>query len=338
MSDEPKPPLNSSAALARPTPSQLVPDGRGLTEAVGSVRAWAGPKAADQTLIFLTATIENPHTRRAYRRAVARFVDWCAARDIPIERVSPPLVAAHMAELGRTLTPPSVKLHLSALNHWCDKLVLGHVLAVNPVHAVRGPRYSQEKGKTPVFEAADAKRLLTSIDRATLAGARDSALLAVMLFSFARIGAVLKMRVRDYRGAGTSNPCLMLHEKGGRSRSIKAHHQACEHLDAYVALAGLAGRPELFLWQGFRGGRLSGQMLTQSAACSMVKRRCRAAGLPDEFCNHSLRATGITIYRERGGDLEAARQLAGHASVRTTQAYDRSGDRQSRAEIERVQL
>lgn len=328
----------SPPALAVLAPSELVVGGAALAEAVAGVATWAGPAAAGRTLEFLTATLSNPHTRRAYQRAVARFVDWCAQRAIPLERVSAPLVAAHIAELGRTLTAPSVKLHLSALNHWCDQLVLGHVLAVNPVHAVRGPRYTQERGKTPVFAVSEVKTLLQSIDPSTLAGARDRALLSVMLFSFARVGAVLAMRVRDYRGAGTVNPVLLLREKGGKARRLSAHRQACEALDAYLALAGLAVRPEQFLWQGMRGDQLSGQPLTQGRACEMVKRRCRAAGLSDEFCNHSLRATGITIYRQRGGDLEMARQLAGHASVRTTQAYDRSVEQLSRGEVERVQL
>ncbi len=54
------------------------------------------------------------------------------------------------------------------------------------------------KGKTPVLEAADARQLLTSIDTNTLKGLRDLAVLGTMLYTFARVGAVTGMRLRDY--------------------------------------------------------------------------------------------------------------------------------------------
>jgi integrase len=69
-----------------------------------------------------------------------------------------------------------------------------------------------------------------------------------------------------------------------------------------------------------------------------VKRRCAAAGLPANLCNHSFRATGITIHQENGGRIEDAAELAGHASTRTTQLYNRKLRNIARAEVERVQL
>jgi integrase/recombinase XerD len=70
----------------------------------------------------------------------------------------------------------------------------------------------------------------------------------------------------------------------------------------------------------------------------MVKRRCAAVGLPASICNHSFRGTGITIFLEKGGTLETAQQLAGHADIRTTRLYDRRLLKIQRAEVERVQL
>ena len=69
-----------------------------------------------------------------------------------------------------------------------------------------------------------------------------------------------------------------------------------------------------------------------------MKRRCKPAALPPDICNHSFRATGIALHQDAKGDLEAARQIAGHADVRTTQLYNRSGDKKQKAEVERVQL
>ncbi|MBV9948706.1 MAG: tyrosine-type recombinase/integrase [Myxococcales bacterium] len=302
--------------------------------------AFTGARAAKRTIEFLTANIRNAHTRRAYHRAARRFLAWSAGRGLTLDQVESPDVAAYVEELARSLAPLSVKQHLAALKHWMDWLVTGHVLEHNPAQAVRGPRYSQTSGKTPVLEKDEARRLLASIDASTVVGARDKALLAVMLFSFARVGAVVAMRVRDYRGAGTPRASFLLHEKNGKDHAVPAHHLAAEYLDAYLALSGLGERPDAPLWQSAPrwSGVLSGEALSARATLYRVKRRCEAAGLPADVCNHSFRATGITLHQDAGGDLEAARQIAGHANIKTTQLYNRSGDRKRKAEVERVQL
>jgi integrase len=63
---------------------------------------------------------------------------------------------------------------------------------------------------------------------------------------------------------------------------------------------------------------LSGNALDRSAVLGIVKGRCRDVGLPASICNHSFRATGITLHQENGGDIEAAARSAGHADSQTT--------------------
>ena len=75
----------------------------------------------------------------------------------------------------------------------CDWLVYGQVVPVNPAHTVRGPRHVVTSGQTPVLDPAEARALLDSIDVSTHAGLRDRALIALMVYSFARIGAALGM-------------------------------------------------------------------------------------------------------------------------------------------------
>ncbi len=74
-----------------------------------------------------------------------------------------------------------------------DWLVVGHAMEINPAHAVRGPRYSQMKGKTAVLDREEARALIEKIETGTLTGLRDRALIATMIYTFARVGAVLKM-------------------------------------------------------------------------------------------------------------------------------------------------
>ncbi len=74
-----------------------------------------------------------------------------------------------------------------------------------------------------------ARELLDSIDVTTLVGLRDRALIAVMTFAFARIGAVVAMRVEDYYANG-KRWWVRLHEKGGKRHEMPAHH----NLEAYL--------------------------------------------------------------------------------------------------------
>lgn len=67
----------------------------------------------------------------------------------------------------------------------------------------------------------------------------------------------------------------------------------------------------------------------------IVKDRCLAAGLSEEFCNHTFRGTGIAVFLQNGGSLEAAQDMANHADPRTTKLYDRRKDLAMLNEIER---
>jgi integrase/recombinase XerD len=68
----------------------------------------------------------------------------------------------------------------------------------------------------------------------------------------------------------------------------------------------------------------------------MIKRRAKAVGLPEEICNHTFRATGITAYLENGGTIEHAQEIANHESPKTTKLYDRTSDQITLDEVERI--
>jgi integrase/recombinase XerD len=210
--------------------------------------ARAGEPAARRFVEFFTAEIRNPHTRRAYAAATGRFLAWCEERGLALERLEPFLVAAYVEQLGRELSPPSVKQHLAALRMLFDDLVLGQVLPSNPAAAVRGPRLVIRSGKTPVLEEAEARALLASVAGDELADRRDKALLAVMLYSFARVGAVVRLRVRDYENQ-LRRAYLALREKGGQHRRVPVHSRAAEALDAYLAAAAIGEIPDAPLFQ-----------------------------------------------------------------------------------------
>ena len=112
----------------------------------------------------------------------------------------------------------------------------GQVVATNPAHAVRGPKHSIKRSKTTVLTGEQARELLDSIDVSTVVGLRDRALIALMTFSFARVGAAVGMRVEDYFADG-KRWRLRLNEKGGKVHEMPAHHNLEAYLDAYMHAA-----------------------------------------------------------------------------------------------------
>ncbi len=294
-------------------------------------------KTSERFFGFFTSHIRNKNTRRAYYQAACRFEEWLQGREVArLADVKPLHVAAYIEQLQATLSKPSVKQHLAALRMLFDWLVVGHVLENNPAHAVRGPRYSQKKGKTPVLEREEARALLATIDTSSLSGLRDRALIGTMIYTFARVGAVLQMNVGDYFTQGRRG-WVRLHEKGGKEHEAPCHHKLEQYLDEYLAAAGIGGDKDGPLFR--TTGRATGvaHRMTQPDAYRMIQRRARQTGIQTKIGNHSLRATGITDYlKAEGASLSEARKMANHADTRTTQLYDRRSDAASLDEYQRV--
>ena len=220
-----------------------------------------------------------------------------------------------------------------------DWLVVGQVLATNPAHAVRGPKHVVKRGKTPVLTAEQARELLDSIDVSTLVGLRDRALIAVMTYAFARVGAVVSMRVEDYYPQG-KRWWVRLHEKGGKRHEMPAHHNLEAYLDAYIDAAGIREEKKTPLFRSAAGrtGALTATAMNRVDAWRMVQRRAAELGMKGRIGCHTFRATGITAYLEAGGTLENAQAMAAHESPRTTKLYDRTGDEITLDEVERITI
>lgn len=289
-------------------------------------------------LEFFTAHIRNANTRRAYARDVWAFLDWCGANGLaPLAAVAPLHVAAYVELLSHEVSAPTVKRHLAAIRHLFDWLVTGQVVPFNPAASVRGPSHIMRMGKTPVLAPEEARRLLDAIDVGTPGGLRDRALVGLMVYSFARVGAALGMKVEDVF-VQNRRLWVRLHEKGGKQHAMPCHHNLETYLHAYLDAVGLAGDPRGPLFRTIaRGtGQLSGHAMRQGDAHAMIRRRAATAGIETKIGNHSFRATGITAYLKNGGTLERAAAMANHASTRTTQLYDRRSDELTLDEVERV--
>ena len=214
-------------------------------------------------------------------------------------------VGAYVELLTRSHSAPTAKQRLAAIRMLFDWLVTGQIVPTNPAGSVRGPRHVVKVGKTPVLDPAEARALLDSIDVATPAGLRDRALIGLMVYSFARIGAALSMKVEDVY-VQNRRLWVRLHEKGGKRHEMPCHHNLEAYLHAYIDGCGLSSDPKGMLFRSIgRGtGQLTETPLPQANAYAMIRRRAATAGIATKIGNHSFRATGITAYLKNGGTLE----------------------------------
>jgi integrase len=148
---------------------------------------------------------------------------------------------------------------------------------------VRGPRHVVRRGKTPVLDPAEARQLIDAIDTTTVIGLRDRALIGLMVYSFAHIGAAIGMRVED---VFTQNRrlCVRLHEKGGKQHAMPCHHNLESYLHEYIDGAA------------FHGGEFP------SAALSLRRhggRRYRCWCRPSKTTDTARIATSAAISRRR---------------------------------------
>ena len=300
----------------------------------------AGDGASWRYIDFFTSNIRNPNTRRAYARACGTFFAWAEERGLSLGTIRPYDVSLYIESRQQTHSAPDVKQQLAAVRMLFDFLITGQILPHNPAAAVRGPKHVVKTGKTPVLDGKDWRKLLDAIPTATVRDLRDRALIATLTYSFARIGAALKMKVEDLRpkGAGWE---LRLHEKGGKHHVMPCHHALAEALRAYIDAAGIADDRKGFLFRtskGHRGVELAAEPMGQPDAWRMIRRRAAAVGIFAPIGNHSFRATGITAYLSNGGALEHAQEMAAHESPRTTKLYDRTKERLTQDEVERIRL
>jgi hypothetical protein len=159
-----------------------------------------------------------------------------------LTQIAPWHVGQYFAQLAKTTSIATRNQHLSALRHFFDGLVTRHAIVLNPALSVRGERYSVMEGKTPEIPKLDARKLLASMDTSHVVGLRDRAMLAALIYTGARAGAVAKLKRGDFYHAGGQ---WMLHfdEKGGKSREIPVRHDLEGWIFEYMDAAGLRDAP-----------------------------------------------------------------------------------------------
>ena len=225
-------------AASLPLP-QRGADAVGLPPAIVSAAGGGAEFAWDE---FFKGQLTNAHTRKNYAHAVRHFLGWCdhPDRQIPLVRITPGHVGDYMASLE--LATPTKKLRLAALRKFFDVLVVRHVVILNPAASVRAERYAVVEGKTPQIGVEQARALLKSIDVSNPVGLRDRAVLAVLVYTAVRVGAVAKLSVKSLVHDGAQYT-LRFAEKGGKSREIPVRHDLEGYLREYIEAGRIAEGP-----------------------------------------------------------------------------------------------
>ncbi len=287
---------------------------------------------------FFLGRIRNPYTRRNYRHAVHRFLEWCQSHGLELHQIAPKHVGLYLDELPHSAA--TKKVHLSGLRHFFDEMVIRHAVVLNPAASVRGERYQVIEGKTPEISVKQARLLLRGMDTKSVVGLRDRSIIGILIYTAARIGAVAKLRREHYYDDGEQY-YMRFSEKSGKSREIPTRHDLRGFLSEYLLASGIweadPGKP-LFRTALGRTKRLTQNAMTVGDMGRMVKRRMRDAGLPARLSAHSFRVATLTNLLEQGISLSDVQNLAGHSDPRTTRLYDRRHKRVTRNIVERISI
>lgn len=283
------------------------------------------PAVREALLEFVLLRTTNPHTRRLYLSALRRYADWLLSRNLALVDARPMHLALYAEGLSKELAPASIAAELSGIRRLYAWLVERQILAASPAVHCRGPRRVVTSGKTPVLGKDEIAALFESLADNRPVDRRDRAVLHLMLYAFLRVGAVTALTSADGLAA-LSTGALLVREKGGQQRRVPLHPQALQSLAHHLADAPFRRDPEHPLFPSAlrgRSGSLGHRAMSRTEVYAMVRRRLRAAGITTVAGCHAFRATGITEFLACGGRIETAALLAGHASLRTTQLYDR---------------
>ncbi|HZZ79628.1 MAG TPA: tyrosine-type recombinase/integrase [Gemmataceae bacterium] len=287
---------------------------------------------------FFKGKIRNPHTRAAYLKAVRQFLCWCEPRAGELRDITPGMIGDYLDELK--LAVPSKKVHLAGIRTFFDVLVQRHVIVLNPAHSVKTERYSAMEGRTPEISVGQAQTLLASIKVESVIDYRDRTLIAVLIYTAARAGAVAKLRLGDLLDDGR-RCSLRFTEKGGKARTIPVNEKLETYLSEYLSVAGFNEESKaspLFRTAGGRKLALSTTAMNGVDVCRMVKRRLKAAGLPTSASPHSFRACVATDLLSQNVALEDVQYLLGHSDSRVTKLYDRRQKQVTRNIVEKISV
>ncbi len=270
---------------------------------------------APQVEAFLSSLDRADETRRSYGSSLRTFASWLA-----LDRPGTPRekVLAFKTERLGTCSAATVSRDIAAIRAFSSWCMAEGLTDTNPTDGVKTPKTSKlfKRGALSLDEAI---RLVDSIDGSTPRGARDAAMVALMVRAGLRDVEVSRAEVSDLK---TLNGCRVLWTQGkgadAADQFIVVNERAGLAIDRYLSLCPHDG--PLFVATDGRGkGRLSVRQV-----CRIVSGRLADAGLRSDASFHSphaLRHSAATLALEAGVPITEVSAMLRHKDIKVTMVY-----------------
>jgi site-specific recombinase XerD len=270
----------------------------------------------------------SQETRRAYASDLRAFMAWAAERQAhTLGDVTRGVLIAYRDDLkARGYAVASIARKLSCIRQALEYAFAEGLIPSNPAKTVKAYKVPDVSPRH-ALDAAQVRALLAQPNRATLKGARDYAILSVLLYLGMRRSEVAGLSCAQF-GEERSHTTLHVHGKGGKVRLLPVPPQVGEAILSYLEQDGRADafsrRAEAPLFRPTKNpryGNRTDKTLTADAIWRMVKRFALAAGIA-EIDVHTLRHTPLTAALDGGASLRRVQAMAGHSDPKTTARYD----------------
>jgi len=256
----------------------------------------------------------SAHTVQAYRRDLQQFDTWLQAMGVGLETATGKLVRAWMMSLlEQGIGARSVNRKLSALRGYYTFLRMVGLLAEDPTALIEPPKTPK---RLPEFvEQVRMDRLFDELKWPDGArGDRDRLILELLYGTGMRLAELLGLGVGD---VDLHRATLRVLGKRNKERILPLAPALCDRLRAYLAQRVAGGAPE--------GGPLlvdeKGQPLARRSVQRLVVYYLSGVTSQRKRSPHVLRHTFATHMLEQGADLNAVKELLGHAGLAATQVY-----------------
>lgn len=270
---------------------------------------------------LVTDGLSSPHSKRAYSKALADFMAW-------MQDNGKPFVKATIQEYRQSLegSPASINLRMSAIRKLAqeaaDNGLLDQTIAngIGRVHGVKsqGVRSGNWLTRREAQSILTAPRLTDENGRASLAGYRDRAILAVMIGGGLRRSEVAALTFDHIQQRDGRWAIVDIVGKGNRVRTVPIPSWVKVAIDEWADVAGLSGG---FVFRSFyRGGSIRPNPITPQAIRDIVKAYGAQIGKSD-LAAHDLRRTFAKLAHKGGAGLDQIQLSLGHASIKTTERY-----------------
>lgn len=274
----------------------------------------------------------SPKTRETYERAIRQFYKWTRANGIT--QPTKEDIRTYRDELKADHRPSTVQNYIMALRQffkWTEEERIYPNIAKN----VKGVKLDRGHKKDPLT-TAQAQKLLGSIDRDSLTGKRDYAMLTLMITTGMRDIEIHRADIKDLRTLGDISVLYYQgkgHEEKGEFKKLPQPTE--EAIRDYLNARKEADETQpLFISTAHRN---NGERLTTKSISRIVKGRLVEAGLDSpRWTAHSLRHTAATLSLLNGAPVEEVQQMLDHANITTTMIYAHHIDKTRRQAEEKI--